>query len=50
MEVDDEEGEDFLTRRPSFFYENSHNSETKSPKIDPKVGNETSLQELRTAS
>ena len=40
------EREDFLTRRPSFFYKNGHNSETKSRKIDPKVGNEPSLQGL----
>ena len=26
-----------------FFYENGHNSGTKSPKIVPKVGNEASL-------
>ena len=29
------EGEDFLTRRPSFFYDNGHNSETKSRKLIP---------------
>ena len=41
------EGEDFLTRQPFFFYENSHNSGTKSPKIVPTVGNEPSLRELQ---
>ena len=38
----------FLTHRPSFFYENGHNSETKSPKIDHKVGNESFLRGLQT--
>ena len=42
------EGEDFLTRWPSFFYENGHNSGTKSRKIDIKVGNEPSLRGLQT--
>ena len=38
------EGEDFLKRRPSFFfYEKGHNSGTKSQKIVPKVGNEATL-------
>ena len=31
-----------------FFYENSHNSETKRRKIDPEVGNEPSLRGLQT--
>ena len=30
------EGEDFLTRRPSFFYEYSHNSGSKSRKLLPR--------------
>ena len=38
-----EEGEDFLTGQPDFFYENCCNSGTESRKIDPKVGNEPSL-------
>ena len=43
------EGEDFLKRRPIFFlYEKSHNSETKSRKIDLKVGNEPSLRGPQT--
>ena len=42
------EGEDFLTRRPFFFYENSRNSKTKSKNIAPNVGNEPSLRGLQT--
>ena len=30
------EGKDFLTRRPSFFYEYSHNSGSKSRKLIPR--------------
>ena len=30
-------GEDFLARRPFFFYENGRNLETKTRKIDAKV-------------
>ena len=41
-------GEDFLAHGLFFFYRNSHNSETKSQKIVPKVGNEPSLQGLQT--
>ena len=41
-------GEDFLPRRPFFFYENGRNSETKSRKINPKVENEPSLWGLLT--
>ena len=37
------EGEDFLTSRPSFVYENGPNSEMNSRKIFPRVGNESSL-------
>ena len=33
------EGEDFLTGRPDFFYENCCNSGMESQNIDPKVGN-----------
>ena len=36
-------GEDFLARRLNFFCENGRNSETKSQKIVPKVGNEPPL-------
>ena len=32
-------GEDFLARRPVFFYENDSSSGTKSQKIDLKVRN-----------
>ena len=43
------EREDFLAHRPSFFfYENDRNSETRSQKIVPKVGNELSLRRLQT--
>ena len=38
-----EEGEDFLTSQPDFFYENCCNSGMESRKIVPKVGNERSL-------
>ena len=34
-----EEGEDFLTGPPDFFYENCCNSGREGRKIDPKVGN-----------
>ena len=42
------EGEDFLTRRPVFFYEKGCNLGTESQKIAPKVGNEQSLRGLQT--
>ena len=42
------EREDFLTRRPSFFCENGHNSGMKSRKIAPKEGNEQYLRGLQT--
>ena len=32
-------GEDFLSRQPDFFYGNSCNSGTESPKMVSKVGN-----------
>ena len=40
-------GEDFLAHGLVFFYGSSRNSETKSQKIVPKVGNEPSLQGLQ---
>ena len=42
-------GKTFLTHRP-YLYENGRNLETKSRKIDPKVGNEPSLQGLQTTA
>ena len=36
-----EEGEDFLTGQPDFFYGNSCNFGTESRKIDPKVRGKT---------
>ena len=42
------EGKRFDVSAKFFFYENGHNSETKSRKIDRKVGKEPSLQGLQT--
>ena len=42
-------GEDFLARRPVFFYENSRNTETKSRTIDPKVQNGPTFRGVQLA-
>ena len=42
------EGEDFLTCRLDFFYENGPNSGMKSRKIALQVGNERSLRGQQT--
>ena len=41
------EGEDFLSCKPGFFYENCWISGTECRKIDPKVGNERPLRGLQ---